>query len=100
MLHMHRIHPPMIVVGIDDPGAVASSRLQIFEYSEDTRWVGNFTDAMMLQYFSIFRKWQNIHSIVGVVFDPVHDVAFAPNLGRYVGSSMSIHSNMLAIWPY
>ena len=29
----------MIVVGIDDPGAVASSRLQIFEYSEDTRWV-------------------------------------------------------------
>ena len=29
-----------------------------------------------------FRKWQNIHSIVGVVFDPVHDVAFAPNLGR------------------
>ena len=38
-LHMFtRIHPPMIVVGIDDPGAVASSRLQIFEYSEDTRW--------------------------------------------------------------
>ncbi len=31
-----------------------------------------------------FRKWQNIHSIVGVVFDPVHDVAFAPNLGRCV----------------
>ena len=33
-----------------------------------------------------FRKWQNIHSIVGVVFDPVHDVAFAPNLGRCVMS--------------
>ena len=31
----------------------------------------------------LLRKWQKIHSIVGIVFDPVHDVAFAPNLGRY-----------------
>ncbi|XP_064394460.1 nucleoporin SEH1-like [Halichondria panicea] len=59
-----RIHPPMIVVGTNDTGSMASSRLQIFEYSEDAR------------------KWQKIHSIVGIVFDPVHDVAFAPNLGR------------------
>ena len=22
-------------------------------------------------------------SIVGVVFDPIHDIAFAPNMGRY-----------------
>ena len=28
------------------------------------------------------RKWQKIHSIVGIVYEPVHDVAFAPNLGR------------------
>ena len=54
----------MIVVGTDDPSAV--SRIQIFEYSEEVR------------------KWQNIQNIVGVVFDPVHDVAFAPNLGRSV----------------
>lgn len=59
-----RVHPPMIVVGTDEPGAMASSRLQIFEYSED------------------MRKWQKIHSIVGIAFDPVHDVSFAPNLGR------------------
>lgn len=59
-----RAHRPMIVIGTDDPGQVASSRLQIFEYSEETR------------------KWDNIHSIVGVVFDPIHDVIFAPNLGR------------------
>jgi hypothetical protein len=52
----------MIVVGTDDPSAV--SRIHIFEYSEDNR------------------KWQCIHNIVGAVFDPVHDVAFAPNLGR------------------
>ena len=32
-----RVHPAMIVVGTDDPGAMASTRLQIFEYSEDTR---------------------------------------------------------------
>ena len=53
----------MIVVGTDDPSAV--SKIHIFEYSEDNR------------------KWQGIHNIVGVVFDPVHDVAFAPNLGRF-----------------
>ena len=58
-----RVHPPMIVVGTDDPSAV--SKIHIFEYSEDNR------------------KWQGIHNIVGVVFDPVHDVAFAPNLGRF-----------------
>ena len=33
---------------------------------------------------SVCRKWQKIHSIVGIVYDPVHDVAFAPNLGRYI----------------
>ena len=52
----------MIVVGTDETSAV--SRIHIFEYSEENR------------------KWQSIHNIVGVVFDPVHDVAFAPNLGR------------------
>ena len=34
-----RVHPAMIVVGTDDPGAMASTRLQIFEYSDDTRFV-------------------------------------------------------------
>ena len=28
----------MIVVGTDDPGAMTSTRLQIFEYSEDARY--------------------------------------------------------------
>ena len=52
----------MIVVGTDEASAV--SRIHIFEYHEESR------------------KWQSIHNIVGIVFDPVHDVAFAPNLGR------------------
>ena len=54
----------MIVVGTDDTGAVSSGRIQIFEYSEEAR------------------KWHNLQNIVGVAFDPVHDVAFAPNIGR------------------
>ena len=39
---------------------------------------------MMLRAISLIvcRKWQKIHSIVGIVYEPVHDVAFAPNLGR------------------
>ena len=28
----------MIVVGTDDPGAMTSTRLQIFEYSDDARY--------------------------------------------------------------
>ncbi|KAL5467666.1 hypothetical protein EMCRGX_G031929 [Ephydatia muelleri] len=59
-----RVHPPLIVVGTDDPGSMVSTRLLIFEYNEESR------------------KWQKIQSIVGSVFDPIHDVAFAPNLGR------------------
>ena len=37
----------------------------------------------------VCRKWQKIHSIVGIVYDPVHDVAFAPNLGRLAAQSRS-----------
>ena len=39
---------------------------------------------------SLLRKWQKIQSIVGIVFDPVHDVAFAPNLGRYMYESACV----------
>ena len=61
----------MIVVGTDEASAV--SRIHIFEYHEESR------------------KWQSIHNIVGIVFDPVHDVAFAPNLGRWV-SNVDTHT--------
>jgi len=54
----------MLVVGTDDPGSMMASGLQIFEYTE-----GN-------------RKWQKLQNILGIVHDPVHDVAFAPNPGR------------------
>ena len=99
--HCHRVHPPMIVVGTDDPSTSASTQLLIFEYSEDTRSVSSqycalhmppeislcdnyvcLHDNIHTRYCIIHRKWQKIHSIVGIVYDPVHDVAFAPNLGR------------------
>jgi WD40 repeat protein len=55
----------MITIGTDDASQVASTtRIQVFEYNDK------------------LRKWSNIHSIVGIVHEPVHDIAFAPNLGR------------------
>ena len=44
------------------------------------------------------RKWENIQSIVGVVFEPVHDVAFAPNLGRLLMLLMVICSTQILIY--
>ena len=60
----------MLVVGTDDPGSMhmMASGLQIFEYNETNR------------------KWHKLQNILGIVHDPVHDVAFAPNPGRYVYS--------------
>ena len=60
----------MLVVGTDDPGSMhmMASGLQIFEYNETNR------------------KWHKLQNILGIVHDPVHDVAFAPNPGRYVHS--------------
>lgn len=37
-IHLSRAHRPMIVVGTNDPGQVASTRLQIFEFSEESRY--------------------------------------------------------------
>ena len=62
----YRIHSPMLVVGTDDPGSMhmMASGLQIFEYNDTSR------------------KWNKLQNILGIVHDPVHDVAFAPNPGR------------------
>ena len=76
----------MIVVGTDDPSTSASTQLLIFGYIEETRHVcGIHVLDLECIVGSVCRKWQKVHSIVGIVYDPVHDVAFAPNLGRYIG---------------
>ncbi|XP_052816502.1 nucleoporin SEH1-like isoform X2 [Mya arenaria] len=58
-----RRHPQMLAVGSDDPNPSAGGKVQIYEYNDATR------------------KWNKVETIA-MVTDPVHDVAFSPNLGR------------------
>ncbi|KAM6217480.1 nucleoporin SEH1 [Rhynchocyon petersi] len=58
-----RAHPPMIAVGSDDSSPNAMAKVQIYEYNENTR------------------KYAKAETLMTVT-DPVHDIAFAPNLGR------------------
>ncbi|XP_018618564.1 nucleoporin SEH1-like isoform X1 [Scleropages formosus] len=58
-----RAHPPMIAVGSDDSSTTYSGKVQIYEYNENTR------------------KYAKAETLTTVT-DPVHDVSFAPNLGR------------------
>ncbi|XP_028392467.1 nucleoporin SEH1-like [Dendronephthya gigantea] len=58
-----RNYAPMIAVGSDDANHSSGGKVQIQEYSE------------------ISRKWQKVKTLDGIT-EPVHDVEFAPNLGR------------------
>lgn len=58
-----RLHPAMIAVGSDDPNPSNGSKVFIYEYNENSR------------------RWTKTETIPSVC-DPVHDIAFAPNLGR------------------
>jgi len=58
-----RLHPPMIAVGSDDSNPNTGSKVLLFEYSENSR------------------RWTKTDSVSSVC-DAVHDIAFAPNLGR------------------
>ncbi|XP_067834277.1 nucleoporin SEH1 isoform X1 [Heptranchias perlo] len=58
-----RSHPPMIAVGSDDSSTNVGGKVQIYEYNENTR------------------KYAKAETLITVT-DPVHDIAFAPNLGR------------------
>lgn len=58
-----RLHPPMLAVGSDDTSVASGGKVFLFEYNENShRW----------------SKAETINTIV----EPVHDIAFAPNLGR------------------
>ncbi|XP_027289533.1 nucleoporin SEH1-like [Cricetulus griseus] len=56
-------HYPMTAVGSNDSSRKAMTMFQIFEYNENTK---KYSKAEILM----------------TVTDPVHDIAFAPNLGR------------------
>ncbi|XP_054281749.1 nucleoporin SEH1 isoform X2 [Macrosteles quadrilineatus] len=58
-----RRHPPMIAVGSDDSNPNTGSKVLLFEYSENSR------------------RWTKTDSVASVC-DAVHDITFAPNLGR------------------
>ncbi|KAM7338241.1 hypothetical protein ACRRTK_001725 [Alexandromys fortis] len=58
-----RAHSPMIAVKNDDSSPNAMAKVQIFEYNENTR------------------KYAKAETLMTVT-DPVHDIAFSPNLGR------------------
>ncbi|KAM9415983.1 nucleoporin SEH1 isoform 4-T17 [Salvelinus alpinus] len=58
-----RAHAPMIAVGSDDSNTAYSGKVHIYEYIENTRK---------------YAKAENLMTVT----DPVHDIAFAPNLGR------------------
>lgn len=58
-----RAHSPTIAVGSDDSSPNIMGKVQIYEYNENTR------------------KYVKAETFMTVT-DPVHDIAFAPNLGR------------------
>ncbi|EFN87899.1 nucleoporin SEH1 isoform X2 [Harpegnathos saltator] len=60
---LSRLHPPMIAVGSDDTNTSSGAKVFIYEYSESSR------------------RWTKAEALSSIT-DAVHDIAFAPNLGR------------------
>lgn len=60
---LSKVHLPMLAVGSDDQTPTSGAKVMVYEYSENTR------------------RWSKTEQLIGVT-DPVHDIAFAPNLGR------------------
>ena len=58
-----RLHPPMLAVGSDDTNTASGAKVFLFEYNENSH------------------RWTKAETI-NTIFEPVHDIAFAPNLGR------------------
>lgn len=57
------LHAPLIAVGSDDPSLGTGGKVFIYEFSANTH------------------KWNKVETLITVT-EPVHDLAFAPNLGR------------------
>ncbi|XP_059610659.1 nucleoporin seh1 [Phlebotomus argentipes] len=60
---MFRLHAPMIAAGSDDATQSTGGKVFIYESSENAR------------------RWTKVETLAQVT-DPVHDIAFAPNVGR------------------
>ena len=59
---MSRLHNTMIAVASDEAGP--GGKVKIYEYSEN------------------IRRWQLVEAF-STITEPVHDIAFAPNIGRF-----------------
>lgn len=59
----NRNQPSMLAVGSDDPNVSSGGKVLIYEYNEGSR------------------RWSRVETVVNMV-DPVHDLAFAPCVGR------------------
>lgn len=60
---LSKMHPQMLAVGSDDANSANGGKVLIFEYSENSR------------------RWTKTETLNNIT-EPVHDLAFAPNLGR------------------
>merc|ERR1719221_871319 len=62
---LSRLHSPMIAVGSDDPNSAGtlSPKVFVYEYNESSR------------------RWLKVETL-NTMTEPVHDIAFAPNIGR------------------
>jgi len=62
---LSRLHSPMIAVGSDDTGGTGAPTGKVFVY----------------EYSDSSRRWLKVETF-STITDPVHDIAFAPNIGR------------------
>lgn len=60
---LSRLHPWMLAVGSDDTTPGTGGKVFLFEYSENSH------------------RWSKAETVSSIT-EPVHDIAFAPNLGR------------------
>lgn len=60
----NRLHVPLVAIGSDDNNVTAGPKVLIYEYTE------------------AFRRFSKINESVPHCFDAVHDITFAPTLGR------------------
>jgi len=62
---LSRLHSPMIAVGSDETSSSGApgGKVKVYEYSDT------------------IRRWQLVETF-STITDPVHDIAFAPNIGR------------------
>lgn len=63
-MYIFRLHVPLVAIGSDDNNVTAGPKVLIYEYTE------------------AFRRFSKVADTVPYCLDAVHDITFAPTLGR------------------